>query len=142
MAWTTPRTWNAGETVTSDIMNTGIRDNLNVLSTFSRGGVLVNPNGITASINVIVWYATYNSTVTNIRGYRVGGTTADVNARKNGSSTHLASNLTLSSANTWMDGGTVQNESYAIGDKMEIMIVSPSGSPTQIAVQVDLLQAA
>jgi len=31
MAWTTPRTWNAGETVTSDIMNTHIRDNLNVL---------------------------------------------------------------------------------------------------------------
>lgn len=33
MAWTTPRTWNAGETVTSAIMNAHIRDQLNVLKT-------------------------------------------------------------------------------------------------------------
>jgi len=141
MAWTPPRTWNAGETVTSDIMNTHIRDDLNVLSVFSRGGALVNPNGITASINVIVWYATYNCTVTNVRGYRVGGSGVSINARKNGASNHLASSVSLTSANTWTDGGAVQNASYAIGDKMEIMIVSPSGSPTQIAVQVDLIQA-
>jgi hypothetical protein len=31
MAWTTPRTWNAGETVTSSIMNTHVRDNFNFL---------------------------------------------------------------------------------------------------------------
>jgi len=31
MSWTTPRTWNAGETVTATIMNTHIRDNLNAL---------------------------------------------------------------------------------------------------------------
>jgi hypothetical protein len=33
MAWTTPRTWSAGETVTATIMNTHIRDNLNILKT-------------------------------------------------------------------------------------------------------------
>lgn len=33
MAWSTPRTWNAGETVTSTIMNTHVRDQLNVLKT-------------------------------------------------------------------------------------------------------------
>lgn len=31
MAWTTPRTWNAGETVTSIMMNTHVRDNLSYL---------------------------------------------------------------------------------------------------------------
>ena len=33
MSWTTPRTWNAGETVTSSMMNAHLRDNLNVLKT-------------------------------------------------------------------------------------------------------------
>lgn len=32
MAWTTPRTWSAGETVTATIMNTHVRDNLNALA--------------------------------------------------------------------------------------------------------------
>jgi hypothetical protein len=31
MAWTTPRTWVAGELVTSTIMNTHVRDNLNAI---------------------------------------------------------------------------------------------------------------
>ena len=33
MAWNTPRTWSPGETVTAALMNTQIRDNLNVLKT-------------------------------------------------------------------------------------------------------------
>ena len=31
MAWTTPRSWSAGETVTSTILNTHVRDNLNAI---------------------------------------------------------------------------------------------------------------
>jgi hypothetical protein len=34
MAWSTPRTWNAGETVTASLMNAHVRDNLNVLKTY------------------------------------------------------------------------------------------------------------
>ena len=37
MAWTTPRTWTAGETVTSAYMNAQIKDNLGVLGTYVRG---------------------------------------------------------------------------------------------------------
>jgi hypothetical protein len=33
MAWTTPRTWYAGEIVTAALMNTHLRDNLNILKT-------------------------------------------------------------------------------------------------------------
>jgi hypothetical protein len=33
MAWTTPRTWTAGEVVTAAMMNAHVRDNLNVLKT-------------------------------------------------------------------------------------------------------------
>lgn len=35
MAWTTPRTWTASEVVTSSIMNTHVRDNLNALTTWT-----------------------------------------------------------------------------------------------------------
>lgn len=33
MAWTTPRTWNQGETITSTMMNLHVRDNMNWLYT-------------------------------------------------------------------------------------------------------------
>lgn len=145
MAWTPPRTWNPGETVTASLMNAHVRDNLNYIKSVitsaekvSRGGVLVNSNGITAGVNVIVWYAPYACTVTNVRGYRVGGTGATINARKEGADDHLSAHKSLTSANQWMDGGAVQNTAYAAGEKMEIMVVTVAGSPTQIAVQVDL----
>ncbi len=138
MAWTTPRTWNAGETVTSSIMNTHVRDNFNVLATFSRGGTMVNPNGITAAINIICWRAPFACVVTNVRGYRVGGTGATINARRAVGETFLSGALSLTSADTWMDGGAVQNVDVAAGGKLEIMIVSVTGSPTQIEIQIDL----
>ena len=103
----------------------------------SRGGTVVKSDGV-AVINVIVWRAPYACTVTNVRGYRVGGTGATINARRNGADNHLSSALSLTSADTWMDGGSVQNTSYVAGDKMEIMVVSVAGTPTQIAIQVDL----
>ena len=33
MAWTTPRTWVSGELVTAALMNSAVRDNLNILKT-------------------------------------------------------------------------------------------------------------
>lgn len=102
----------------------------------SHGGVLVNPNGITATVNVIAWQAPYPCRVALVRGYRVGGSSASINARLNGASNHLSSALSLTSADTWMDGGAVQNQAYVLGDKLEIMLTAVGGSPTQIGVQV------
>jgi hypothetical protein len=101
---------------------------------FARGGTVVSP---AAAINVIVWRAPFACTVTAVKGYRVGGTGATINARRNGASNHLASDLSLTSADTWTDGGAVQNTAYAAGDKLEIMIQSITGAPTQVAVQVE-----
>lgn len=100
----------------------------------SRGGTVILPSG---AINVIVWEAPFSCTVKTVKGYRVGGTGATINARRNGVDTHLSSALSLTSANTWMDGGAVQNTAYVAGNRLEIMIVTVTGSPTQIAVQVD-----
>ncbi len=104
---------------------------------FSRGATVLNP----AVQNTIVWRAPFACTVTNVRGYRVGGTGATINARRNGTDNHLASALSLTSADTWQDGGAVQNTAYAAGDKMEIMVVTVAGSPTQVAIQVDLTRS-
>ena len=94
-----------------------------------------------SAIDVIVWIAPYACTVTAVKGYRVGGTGATVNARRNGASNHLASALSLTSADAWMDGDTVQNTAYVVGDKLEIMVVSITGSPTQVAIQVNFRKA-
>ncbi len=76
-----------------------------------------------------------------MKGYRVGGSGATINARKNGSSNHLSSAKSLTSANSWMDGGGVQNTGYSAGDKIELMIVSVAGDPTQVAVEVVLTRS-
>lgn len=107
---------------------------------FERGGTLVASGGITAAVNIGQWVAPYACTVLAVKGWRVGGTGATVNARKNGSSNHLSSNLSITSASTWMDGGAVQNASYAAGDSFEIMIVTVTGSPTQVGVQVNFVR--
>ena len=49
----------------------------------------------------------------------------------------MASALSLSSENTWMDGGAVQNTAYAAGDKLELMVVSTAGTVTQLGIQVN-----
>jgi len=102
----------------------------------SRGGSVLTP---TVAVNIIVWRAPFACTVTNVRGYRVGGTGATINARRNGASNHLSSALSLTSADTWMDGGAVQNTAYVAGDKLEIMVVTVAGSPDQVAVQIDFI---
>lgn len=99
----------------------------------TKGGTVLNP---TAPINVIVWFAPYSFTITNVLGYTSGSTGSVINAQRNGTLPLLVSNLTLGSANTWTDGGAVQNTAVSIGDKLEIMIVSVSGTPTQISVEI------
>src|SRR5574340_954381 len=83
MAWTPPRTWSPGETVTASLMNAQIRDNMNVVSTaFVKGGAWVVSTGITAADYAAVWYCDHPATVTSVKGYRKGGTGATINARK------------------------------------------------------------
>lgn len=104
----------------------------------SVGGVILDPSG---ARDVMVWRAPYACTVQNVRGHRKGGTGATVNARVNQTSALLASDLSLSSADSWMDGGSVQNTSVAAGDDIEIRLTGITGAVTEIAIQVDLVRA-
>jgi hypothetical protein len=106
---------------------------------FQKGGTIYVSEGIpNAALNLILWRAPFDCTLTRIYGYRVGGTGATVNARRNaGGTAHLSSALSLSSADTWTDGGASYNDTaYSAGDKLEIMVVSTAGTVTQLAIQV------
>ncbi len=112
----------------------------NGITVFSKGGVIYKSTGISETVNLIAWYATQACTATNVRGYLSGSTTGStINARKNGVSKHLGTNFALSASETWLNGGSLSSgtTAYAIGDKLEIMITSISGTPLEIAVQVD-----
>ena len=90
-----------------------------------------------APINIVIRRMLTACTLTNVRGYRIGGTGATVNARKNGALLNLAVDLSLTAADTWMDGGAVQNASYAIGDTLEAMLVTAADLPTELVIQLD-----
>lgn len=128
-------TWSAnGDLVNEKVIGTFLTSILQTALPFARGGSILSPS---APVNVMVWRAPFACTVTNVRGYVVGSTGSTVNARRNGTDNHLSSDLTLGSTDTWLDGGSVQNVAYVAGDKLEIMFVSLSGSPSQVDIQVD-----
>lgn len=98
------------------------------------GGAILLP---TSSLTIPIWRAPFACTVTNVRGYRTGGTGATINAQKIGVGNHLAADLSLVAADVWTDGGAVQNTAYAIGDALAIMLTGITGLPTTITIQVD-----
>jgi archaellum component FlaF (FlaF/FlaG flagellin family) len=105
---------------------------------FSKGGTiidLVNGLNITSSINV--WRAPYKSRVVAVYGYKSGSGTTQVNAKKSGSTAHLASNISVTNNDTWTVGGTVQNTDYNPGDSLELIVTS---SAFEVSVQVDFIK--
>lgn len=101
--------------------------------TFSRGGTLLTP---TSPVTVVVWDAPFACTVTNVKGYITGSTGSTITAYHNGSDL-LVTDLVAGTAGTWLDGGTVQNSSFVIGDTLAIAITNLVGSPTQVVIQVN-----
>lgn len=103
-------------------------------TTVSKSLVITAPAG---AVSYTVWRAPKACTVVAVRGYRVGGTGTTINAVKN-SADLLATDLSLSTAATWMSGPGVQNAAMAAGDSLAIAIRSVTGSPTAVTIQVDL----
>ena len=98
------------------------------------GGVILNP---TSAATPVIWRAPYACTVTNVRGYRDGGTGAVVNANNNGVPL-LAGNLSLVGADAWTDGGAITGAAVASGNAIQLQFVSFAGGPNYVAIQVDL----
>lgn len=102
-------------------------------TTLSKSLVITAPAG---AVSYVVWRAPKACTVVGVRGYRVGGTGATINAQRNASDL-LATNLSLSTASTWLSGPSVQNASFAAGDSLTVAIRSVTGAPTAVTIQVD-----
>lgn len=98
------------------------------------GGALVAP---TVTVTPVIWRAPYACTVTNVRGFRDGGTGAVVNALNQGAAL-LAVNLSLVAVDVWNDGGAVQNAAVAVGNYIQLNFVSFTGNPNYVSIQVDL----
>jgi hypothetical protein len=75
-------------------------------------------------------------TVTAVRGYRVGGSGATVNAQ-NAASDLLASDLSLASAGSWTSDTTIQNAAVSSGATVSVEVASVGGTPTYVTVEVD-----
>jgi len=125
-----------------DYLGTSLRQNgsevLTKITPFSVTMTLVDP---TAARIYMVWRAPFACTVTNVRAHRKGGTGATINARKNQASDHLSSDLSVTSTDTWMDGGAVQNTGYSAGDDLEMEAASITGAVTELSIQVDFVRA-
>ncbi|MFI7890868.1 glycosyl hydrolase family 28-related protein [Streptomyces sp. CACIS-1.16CA] len=103
-------------------------------ATAAKALVVTAPTG---AATYVIWRAPKACTVTAVRGYRVGGTGATINATKNGADL-LAANLSLSTPDTWMAGPGVQNATMAAGDSLAVAVRSVSGTPTAVTIQVDI----
>jgi hypothetical protein len=99
------------------------------------GGPFIFP---IAAVGAVIWRAPFACTVTNVRGYRTAGTGATVNAVKVGVGDLLAADLSLPAADVWVDGGAVQNSSFAIGDALALSVRSVAGTPDFVSIQVEL----
>ncbi|MEV4974456.1 right-handed parallel beta-helix repeat-containing protein [Streptomyces scopuliridis] len=103
-------------------------------ATASKALVITAPGGASA---YVIWRAPKACTVTAVRGYRVGGTGASINAQKNAADL-LATDLSLSTPATWLSGPSVQNATFNAGDTLSVAVRSVTGSPAAVTVQVDV----
>jgi hypothetical protein len=122
-------------------IGTGLALSGTTLSTsliFTKGVAYTDATAVVAS-TIVAWVAPFSCTVTAIKGYRVGGTGATINAYRGTTATpHRSANLSLTSASTWMDGGAVQNTAYVLGDSLLFGLVTVTGSVTQVNIQLNL----
>lgn len=87
---------------------------------------------------VVAWRAPTQARITAVHACRTGGIGATINARKRGGQNHLATDLSLSVVDSWLDGGIIQQATYETGDTLLVVIAAVSGSPTQLTIQVDV----
>jgi hypothetical protein len=107
--------------------------------TTTKSAVFPSPTG---AVSYVVWRAPKACTVTAVRGYRVSGTGATINASRNGTADLLTTDLSLSTSDTWLSGATLQNTALAAGDSLVLKITGVTGAPSAVTVQVDVLQGA
>jgi hypothetical protein len=102
---------------------------------FSKGGAILSPVAQT----IVIWRAPFACTVTAVRGYQDTGTGSVITAY-DGATDLLSTDIAISSAATWQDGGSLAQTAVSAGDSIAIKVVSVSGSPNYLVIQVELTQ--
>ena len=112
---------------------------------FSRGGTFYDPYGLSGngafSQSVIIWRAPFVCTATAIYGYQVANTlstTSSLTAWHNGA-TMLTAPIAVTASNVWVahSASALISTSFAIGDRLQITLLTCSFGTTQSAVQID-----
>lgn len=99
---------------------------------FSKGGVVLSP----AAQTIVIWRAPFSCTVTGVRAYQDVGSGSVLTAYINQTDL-LSTDVAISAAATWQDGGALAKTDVSEGDSIAIKIVSVAGSPNYISVQVE-----
>lgn len=102
---------------------------------FSKGCCILAPSAQT----IVIWRAPSACTVTAVKAYQDVGT-GSVATVYDGNINILESNIAISSAATWQDGGSLALTAVSTGDSIAIEIVSVAGSPNYISVQIEFTQ--
>lgn len=117
------------------------------MNTFSRGGSFVDWGGLggsAAGSNYLpVWRAPFNCTANVIyathRSSTAGVATATINARKNFTSLMLTASAP-SNSGSWASYTSLQNNTFVMGDTLEILLISSSNYPEVVSIQVDFIR--
>ncbi|MGW4639558.1 hypothetical protein ACWEN6_13570 [Sphaerisporangium sp. NPDC004334] len=88
--------------------------------------------------STVLWRAPFPCKVKAVWAYRLGGTGAVVNVNKNGAK--LAGDVSLTAPGAWTAGtlNAAAVLTIAAGDTLTAEVISVAGSPTDVAVQVDI----
>jgi hypothetical protein len=86
----------------------------------------------------ILWRAPAKAQITAIFACRQGGIGVTINARKMGGDNHLAHDLSLSTVDSWLDGGPVINAQYNAGDTLVAVITNVAGEPDAVTIQIEV----
>lgn len=129
MAWTTPRTWVAGEVLTAALLNTHLRDNLNAINGIWQAYTPTYTGGFNAGSGATLvgrWTQIgktvhFRARITLGTGFTIGsaaGLSLPVNYNNTTANSNVFSVLGSTGVNTWLGGASTSStacSAYIIG---------------------------
>lgn len=123
----------------------GTATSLNISSGVSSVNLFTQPKGVTiqnptSGVNWDIGNVITPGAVVGIHGKMTGSTSVAFNFRKNGTTTFLPANLTVSAGAVYTHAaiGSLQNVTVASGDYLELQVVTVTGSVGTFTGQLDI----
>lgn len=91
------------------------------------------------AVSEAIWRAPFGCTIVGVYGYRIGGTSATVNALI-GATNVLTADKSLTTASAFMAGTLDPTKVHMnAGDVLTAALVTAVGTPTSVRIQVDVV---